>query len=294
MSYIPAPEQRAPCRFSPVFILTTARSYSSVVATMIGQHPDLAGVPELKLFCYPTIAELEEALPSFWIKRGFTHRSPGLVRAVSEIEFGDQTLESLAAARSWLKDRASWAGEHVLDALSSRLSPRSIVEKSPENVLTDAALARIESAYPKARYLHLTRHPVTTQRSMETHRNRMLPGYPQHREPMAGIHAWYETHRRILLFGCKLPEERYMRIRSEDVLNAPAAHLLKIAMWLKISTEQDAIELMKHSEMSPFACFGPAESGVIGGQDHGFLQDPILRCVEMPRTLTPPLRLVCR
>jgi len=55
---------------------------------MIGQHPELAGLPELKLFRYRTIGELERSLPPYWIERGFTHRSPGLVRALAQLEFG--------------------------------------------------------------------------------------------------------------------------------------------------------------------------------------------------------------
>src|SRR5258708_40065234 len=86
-------------RFSPVFILATARSYSSVITAMIGQHPELVGLPELKLFSYRTIGELETSLPRFWFERGVTHRSPGLVRAVAYFEFGDQRSESLASAQ---------------------------------------------------------------------------------------------------------------------------------------------------------------------------------------------------
>ena len=72
---------------------------------MIGQHPDLAGLPELKLFCCETIRELEASLPRYWMERGVTHRSPGLVRALAEVEFGGQTSDSLSAARAWLRER---------------------------------------------------------------------------------------------------------------------------------------------------------------------------------------------
>ena len=66
--------------------------------------------------------------------------------------------------------------------------PRVVVEKSPENVATDAALKRLASAYPRARYLHLTRHPITTQRSMVEHWNRIVPGYPMQGQPMTENH----------------------------------------------------------------------------------------------------------
>src|ERR1700736_1202175 len=79
--------------FAPVFVLAPPRSYTSVISAMLGQHPDLAGLPELKLFSYRTIGELEASLPQYWIDRGFTYRSPGLVRALGEYMVGGQTAE---------------------------------------------------------------------------------------------------------------------------------------------------------------------------------------------------------
>jgi Sulfotransferase family len=285
---VPEASVRDTGQFSPIFVLTTARSYSSVVTTMIGQHPALAGFPELKLFCYPTIGELEASLPRFWLDRGVTHRSPGVVRAVAQFEFGDQELASLKSARTWLCDRSHWSGADVLDVLMGRLSPRNAVEKSPENVESDAALRRLMSAYPKARYLHLTRHPVATQRSLKEHLDRRVPGYSLPDQPMSGIAFWVETHCRILRFTATLPKSRYMRIRGEDVLNDPRSQLRSIAAWLGVQTDEHAIEAMLHPEASPFASFGPEGSGIVGGNDPNFLRDPIPRPVEIVRTLQPP------
>lgn len=255
---------------------------------MIGQHPDLAGLPELKLFGYRTIGALEASLPPYWSARGFTHRSPGLVRAVAQFQFGRQTDENLAAAQAWLRERAHWSGADVLDLLLARVAPRIAVEKSPEHVTTGAVLRRLALAYPNARYLHLTRHPVTTQASMADHLLRTVPEHPRVGEPMAGIAAWRDMHARIMRFTATLPGERFMRVRAEDVLNNSPRWLLAIAAWLRVRTDEAAIEAMYHPEASPFARFGPAGSGVIGGHDHGFLRDPIPRLVEVPSTIEPP------
>jgi len=284
----PATPARDPHRFAPLFVLAPARSFTSVITTMIGQHPDLAGLPELKLFGYRTIGELEASLPPYWIERGFTHRSPGLVRALAQFEFGDQTAESLDAARAWLRERGHWSGADVLDVLLARLAPRTALEKSPESATTTGALRRLASAYPEARYLHLTRHPATTQASMAEHLLRTVPEHPRIGEPMAGIAAWCEVHARVLRFAATLPADRILRVRAEDVLNDPPAQLRAIAAWLGLRTDDAAIEAMCHPEASPFARLGPAGSGVIGGHDHGFLRDPIPRRVAVPPTLEPP------
>jgi Sulfotransferase family len=172
----PSPPKRDRLRFSPVFVLATARSCSSVVSAMIGQHPDLFWFPELKLFAYATIGELDASLPREMRKLGFAHRSPGLVRTVAELEFGGQSDDALAASCAWLHSRSDWTGAQVLDLLMDRASPRVAVEKSPENVVTDGPLTRLVYAYPRARYLHLTRHPVATIESMNAHLRRTLPG----------------------------------------------------------------------------------------------------------------------
>jgi hypothetical protein len=255
---------------------------------MLGQHPDLAGLPELKLFSYPTIGELEASLPRFWIERGVTHRSPGLVRALAEYVFGNQQLESLAAARAWLRERSCWSGADVLDVLMERVRPRRCVEKSPENVETDAALMLLAAAYPRARYLHLTRHPVSTQRSIQEHFNRILAGYGQRGQPMSGLAAWFETHRRILRFAAGLSNERYMHVRAEDVLNNLPRWLEAIDAGLGLRTDAHAIEAMMHPEASPFACFGSTGSGVSGGNDPAFLRDPMPHTVEVPPTIEMP------
>jgi Sulfotransferase family len=275
-------------RFAPLFVLAPARSYSSVIVTMIGRHPDLVGLPEMKLFSYRTIGELERSLPSYWLKRGFTHRSPGLVRALAEFEFGGQTPEGIAAAREWLRARGHWSGTDVLDVVLSRVAPRGAVEKSPETVSSAAALNRLSAAYPNARYLHLTRHPATTQASAVQHQRLTVPEHWDPGEPMSGIAAWVRAHERILRFTASLPKEKMLRVRAEDVLNDAPTKMRAIAGWLGLRTDAEGIEAMLHPELSPFANFGPMGSGVIGGHDHGFLRDPIPRRVDLPGSVEKP------
>jgi hypothetical protein len=255
---------------------------------MVGQHPDLVGLPELKLFSYPTIRELEDSLPRFWIERGVTHRSPGLVRALAQFLFGGQTLNSLDLARAWLRKRGHWSGADVLDVLMDCARPRRCVEKSPEDVESDATLERLAAAYPRARYLHLTRHPVTTQQSMARHVRRIALGRDGGDQPAAGVAAWFVTHQRILQFAGGLPSSRYLRLRSEDVLNDRQLYLRVIAIWLGLRADEFSVRAMANPAASPFACFGPELSGVAGGNDPDFLSDPTPRKVELPDAINPP------
>lgn len=255
---------------------------------MIGQNPELTGLPELKLFLYRTVAELEASLPAAWRERGVTHRSPGVVRAVAEVVFGNQSARSVTSAQAWLRERAHWSGADVLDVLQAQISPCAAVEKSPENVTTPGAFRRLSAAYPRARYLHLTRHPASTLQSMLEHWRHTMEEEPSACLQVSCVASWLDVNRRVLRSGVTLSGDRYLRIRAEDVLNDSPAQLRSIARWLGVRADDEAVAAMSHPEASPFARFGPRRTGVTGGSDPGFLRDPVPRRALLPRTLDRP------
>ena len=255
---------------------------------MIGQHPQLAGLPELKLFLYRNVGELDASLPAYIRSRGIAHRSPGLVRAIAHFVFGDQSMAAVGDALGWLQARAEWTGAEVLDSLLAAAHPRVAVEKSPETSMTATALERLADGYPRARYLHLVRHPTASALSMARHWTSHVPDDPLPDLLAICLAAWLETHRRILRFATGLPGERYLRVRAEDVLNDPQAWLASVARWLGVPDDPQSIVAMRHPEASPFARFGPADPGVTGGNDPKFLVDPIPRKAVLPPSLERP------
>jgi hypothetical protein len=109
------------------------------------------------------------------------------------------------------------------------ISPRAAVEKSPENAGTDAALDRLAASYPQARFLHLTRHPVTTQRSMLVHWEARTGAPVTPHLAAAFLYEWYEVHLRIKDFGRIVESSRYYRVQAEQILNSPEPHMRSIA-----------------------------------------------------------------
>jgi hypothetical protein len=96
--------------------------------------------------------------------------------------------------------------------------------------------------------------------------------------------AWYTMHMNILTFLDGLPAGQQMRIRGEDLLAKPDNHLRKIAEWLDLTTDDDAIKAMKRPEQSPYACFGPVNARL--GSDPSFLEAPALRHNSKDKELT--------
>ncbi len=283
---VAAPPQRDPLWFSPVFVLAPARSNSSVVTAMLGEHPELCGFPELALFRKDTVDELLTDPPG-WKGPATGLRLAGCFRALAEHHDGDQTPETVEAAAQWVEARRSWTVADLLDHLLGLATPRIGLEKSPENSSREEYLVRLSAAYPRARFLHLTRHPVPSVASM--HRAWSDKGY--WRVPPELFHhfclgVWYYQHARIHRFIASLPPDRGLRVRSEDVLNDPAPALRRICRWIGIESGPEVLEAMRHPERSPYARTGP--KGALGGWDAGFMRDPVLRTAEVPTSFDSP------
>src|ERR1700693_5783209 len=70
----------------PLLILAPPCTFSWIVCAMIGQHPQMYGLPELHLFSADTIGEWLEQC-----SRESYEMDHGLVRTVAELFFGAQT-----------------------------------------------------------------------------------------------------------------------------------------------------------------------------------------------------------
>jgi Sulfotransferase family len=275
----PTPRSRDPLRHAPVFVLAPARSYSSVAGAMVGAHPDAYGFPELTMFEAATVGDRLAARPLIKADRDEWNPVAGLERALAQLHDGRQDETATAAARRWLGERRTWPGEHVLDHLFDLVAPLVAVEKSPGSAGSAEHVDRLVAAYPRARFLHLTRHPVTTAQSMQS--AFMLVDYPVH-----CLRAWANVHERVRAACAALPPEQTLRVRAEDVLNDASATLGRVAAWLGLSTSDQAIASMLRPERSPFARAGPP--GASGGNDPGFLRDAAPRAVDLPHDVVLP------
>lgn len=265
----------------PLFILCPPRSYSSVICSMIGRHPRLYGFPELLLFVGDSVADmLAFCQRKHESGEMFNPTPPGLLRALAQINVGQQNAETVAQAQSWLRERADWHVKQVLDHLLAGVQPSIGVEKSPWLATEPRLLEGLRRAYPQARYLHLTRHPVTTQRSMHEFFQRLrpwsIPGMDGLGLDDYCARAWHDWHRNIVEFTGSLPPEQTCRLRGEDLLDEPLRHLPTLTAWLGVRGDAEALEAMQHPEDSPYAGFGP-NGAKLSGYDPKFQADPRLR-----------------
>jgi hypothetical protein len=282
----------------PLFILAPPRSFTSVVCAMIGQHPELYGLPEVNLFAGATLGELEERV--YCMRPGFRH---GLLRAVAELGLGGQSVAAIESARGWLEEHRAVATADLFADLAAWAAPRRLVDKSPLYAYSAESLARIDAACPDAYYLHLTRHPRGTcesvlrmradirerqERGGFAKRAQALQASQRITDPEDPAELWLKPQEHILGFLEGVPAERQQRLRGEDFMAEPDRYLAPLCEWLGVSTQPAALGAMKHPEASPFASLGPANA--LYGNDPSFLRSPRLRpYAPKPMSLEGPL-----
>jgi hypothetical protein len=261
----------------PIFLLAPARSYSTVAVALLAGHPDVYGFPEMLVFTAATVGELIGERAE-WAR--FPLRQSGLWRAVADLREGSQDDDAVARARAWLADHAEWSTKRLMDHLIDLARPRVSLEKSPDTSSDDAMLARCMAAYPRARFLHLVRHPVTTQRSLHEHW-RPAGRFRSEKALIAEAAAfWYRSHQRIIEALAPLPAEQWMRVRAEDLLTEPRVWLPRILAWLRLDSDPQIVERMLLTENWRFA--GTGRSDDLLGGDPKFLRSPALRPIPAP------------
>ncbi|HEY9878341.1 MAG TPA: sulfotransferase [Leptolyngbyaceae cyanobacterium] len=259
---------------APLIILCPPRSFSSVVSTIIGEHPQLYGFPELHIFAGDTVEEV--------IQREAKANNPapaGLLRTLAQEHDGIQSSHAILRAIAWLYERRDWSTKTLFDYLLDLVSPRIGVEKSPNTARNRRFLERAYTMYPNAYFLHLTRHPVSARKSIQEfweHKQstRSTPSSSL-KTLLDSLLLWHQMHINIMDFTRTLPVGQTMRIKGEDLLSYPQVYLPQITEWMGIRSDEKAIAAMMHPENSPYACVGPSPAR--GGNDPKFMRSPKMR-----------------
>ena len=291
----------------PVFVLATPRSMSSVACAMLGQHPQMYGLPETHLFREETLSEWLQASASetFFM-------ADGLLRAVAEICYGEQSAATVSSAAGWLRRRSTHTSGMVFEELARKVYPLHLIDKSPNMVYSVENMRRVRQFFPEARFVHLVRHPRAYCASVMTYMDTLTraraqrrtgtgavrnegpmsgaprwivdlasfpyppdggaPENPEHPDPQGG---WYVLNTNVTTFLDSLADNHWIRVRAEDLIRDPARVVSKVARWLGLRSDAESIAPTLHPELSPFACLGPP--GARQGNDVFFLQQPALR-----------------
>jgi hypothetical protein len=279
---------------NPVIVLGPARSYTTLVTAMLSQHPQLFGFPETHLLMTRTLAEWAAIFSGEFTRLG----QAGLLRLVAQLIAGVQSADAVRYAQSWLRQRLHRSSGQVFRELAACVFPRTPIDKSPLMVQRLRSLRCAFSTFPHARFLHLTRHPVSQGLSMLN--------FVDEVQTLLGVHApfpseirahpalpplmcrtrggtpvldpqvqWYREHLNILALLAEVPPRQQLRIRGEDLLSNPDSVLRQITAWLGLRSDTEVLDRMTHPERWEFARLGPHNARF--GNDPNFCRDPVLR-----------------
>ncbi len=268
----------------PLFVLAPPRSFTSLVSTMLGQHPQMYGFPELNLFMAETMDEFWRGTDNDGSRKStfWPVMRHGLLRTVAQLYSGEQTIDSVGLAYRWIRTRAQHKTSEVFKELQAKVAPGIAVEKSPAYLRKRLYLDRLLAAFPNARFLHLLRHPRAQSESVLKARGGklmlLLLNTIDYTAPFPIIEPqilWYEANLRIMDFLEQLPSEQWLRVRGEEVLRQPDIELARICKWLELPCGAHDLAAMKAPELSPYAHVGPVNARL--GNDINFLLQPQLR-----------------
>ena len=271
----------------PLFILSTPRTLTSMSCAMIGNHPEMMGLAETNLLAADTYEELENTI--YLVDSRFQH---GLLRSVAELAFGEQTEANIELAKSWLEDNEKVSTTELFKDLMALVKPLRIIDTSIIYVYKPGSIERMIKAFPRASFLHMTKHPRLTcdaayhtrKAATDLHLGRKLIT----EKALQPDTMWLKPHQMILEALANVPPEQQMFLRGESLLSEPRIHLKQIAEWLGIRSDDKAIDAMMRPEESPFAKYGP-ENALLGS-DPGFLEHPGLKPYkEQPMDLDGPM-----
>jgi hypothetical protein len=258
----------------PLFILAPPLGCSWNLCAALGQHPQMYGLPETHLLIAQSVTE--------WLQlsadSSFTMHH-GLLRALGELMYGEQTDSTIQLAAAWLRRRSHVTTGFVMETLVERTHPRILVEKSPSMVYDANSMRRANLMFPRATFLHVVQHPRAYGEAVlgairEMSRNGPLPAahwlmqlasMPAADEkgamttecPVDPQRPWYVLNRNICNFLETVPHRQKMWIRAEALRTNPEVVLRKIVLWMGLSAAPDCLDAMRHSERSPFAAAGP-------------------------------------
>jgi hypothetical protein len=187
----------------PIFILSSARSGSTLFRILLDTHPEIYSPPELNLG--PLAESLYTAIS--WLT-GTHGRPPAENRAVA------------LRVRPLLGD--------LLDSFTHPRGKTIWCEKSPGNARFGDLLAEV---FPDARFLCLYRHAHdVAQSAIDSFRYGFPPGFQEYLRASPGDHVqavlryWADTASPTLALERRLPARTY-RLRYEDLVADPAGTL---------------------------------------------------------------------
>ncbi len=213
-----------------VFLLSAARSGSTLLCNMLGKHPQLYAASELCLLSFDTMGARRrqiEATGQKWMRLGL---------CVALHELAGMT-EDQALRRSVELENRDVPVSVVYAGLQTLAKDRMVIDKSPTYAGHPDWLAHAERLFRSARYIHLIRDPGAVIESlvrMRFHRWRPGGAAPEPNPWIFAERVWASANLHILNFLRGVDPARWTRVSYETLVAEPATVMNQICAFLEI------------------------------------------------------------
>jgi acyl carrier protein len=217
-----------------IFILSAARSGSTLFRIILAGHPQLFAPPQLCLLQFNTLVERKAVLAgeySFWRE--------GTIQAIKQIkdcctEEAEALMQQLEEQQLTTQDFYHW--------LQQQLGDKILVDKTTTYAFNLETLQRAETDFDNPIYIHLLRHPYGAIRSFEEAKldltlHPFMPKLKESNEPsftrreLAEL-LWLISNQNILDFLKDVPQHRQYRLQFEDLVTHPETTLKNLCQFL--------------------------------------------------------------
>lgn len=223
-----------------VFILSPARSGSTLLRVILAGNPHLFSPPELYLMGFNRLREHQARYTG---RLAFLRE--GVLRAVmalqdESLEQTEQRMAELAAqdisVKALFGQLQAWAGERLL------------VDKTPPYAFNPDILQRLEAEFDDPLYIHLMRHPAGMIASFEEVRVDLAVDVHGDEDGVVPLSArqkgeawWLVSHQNIRHFLQTIPAERQHLVKFEDLAKEPEPAVQQLCDFLGVPFHADML-----------------------------------------------------
>lgn len=290
----------------PVLILASRDSCGSLLAALLGGHPEFYGAPHLNTLSFPKV----------WQFRVFAQiprdtQIHGLWRFIGQETSGEQSMMTVQAARRWIGFREEIGPAAFHEELQALVAPRRLVDYSPLHIQNADIVRRALAACPTAKVIHLTKNPLAQARASCRPAWQTLEaslGWWVDRaenQPCMDVYemgdhyidwsvkpavfdpqfSWHRCQRAALDVAPEAGPGRWMHLRAEDLLGDPQAVLARVLAFLDTEATPAQLEAMCAQGGTPWTATGSFEAPY--GIDYEMIGHPVHRVLARAQSATP-------
>lgn len=217
-----------------IYVLSSPRSGSTLLRTMMMGHSKLFAPPELFLLPFDNLKQWDEQLTA----RGWGHFKDGLVETFKELK-GISSLEAKSYVKDLVNQEVTMGA--TFELLNELTNDKLLVDKTPPYAEKLEYLQRSEVLTPNAFYIYLYRHPLSVMESLVRNRFHKMLGI--NKDPwIFADEAWRVSNQNIIDFLDSVPQNKVMTIRYEDMVEDPTKLMKELCKRLEIDYEESMIK----------------------------------------------------